>query len=713
MQLNRKSKGVILAVLSLILVGSAAAQKRPWTDMDPFRIRSIGNLQLSPAGDHVFFVVSGRSVPENRSHSMLYSMPTAGGTPVALTDANDPISSPHLSPDGKQIAFFASDKEGLGLWVMNADGSGRRKITPVERTNAYLAMPGNDISWSPDGKRIAYVGAGPRHYTNDPSPQNPPNGNEPMIVDRLLYKSIYYYSDLRRRQVFVTELATGYTRQITPNDTDYHAIAWSPDGDWIVATANLTGQDDYNSNDDLVLLSPAIRRSDTELNQGDNDSKAKHRAGIQLTNTVGPEYTPSWSPDGKQIAYLARVRDWRSKESDAEFPKIFVASVDTANPALISNPVDLTSALDKWISSFTWSRDGKRIYATAQDHGKIVLYAIDVATRKATPLIDERGQVSTFAQMMIEDHGQASSFATNSELLYVYTDFEYPPELYRANADGQERKKLTEFNAAMEQLDTIAPQHFEFASFDGTPVEGWIVPPRGARPGQKYPMVLEIHGGPHGQYGYTFAGIGKYERFSATGYAVAFMNPRGSSGYGQKFSDACVNDLGGGDYKDLMAGVDYILAHYPFVDGNRMGITGVSYGGYMSDWIITQTNRFKAAVPVSGISNLVSGYGITGNFLWPESDMTVRSYDDMDRLWAVSPLKYVKNAKTPTLFIHGVWDNMTTLNQAEEMFMAMKRMGQTAVMAIYPNEGHGVANQPAHTHDYYERSLKWFDQYLK
>ncbi|MCZ6776084.1 MAG: DPP IV N-terminal domain-containing protein, partial [Ignavibacteria bacterium] len=326
---NRLYYLALLSILTLMLVSSdcLAGKKREWQAEDSFKMKYIGELSVSPDDELLLFRVSTADLKENRYYSSIWVVPTKGGEPTPLTDIKGSVSSPRWSPDGSMIAFFSSDEDGLGLWAMNKDASGKRKLTALERSNVYLGWGdnvGNDLTWSPDGRKLAYTAAGPRHYSNDPSPQNPPNGNDVMVVDRLLFKGIYYYSDLRRTYVWVISVDGGVPEQISFGEYDYHSISWSPDGKRIASVSNRTGKDDFNANTDICLLSPI----------GEDL--------IQLTQTVGPEYQPIWSPDGSWIAYLGRMRDHRSKESDAELKKVFVIPVGSGSP------VDLTARLDRW-----------------------------------------------------------------------------------------------------------------------------------------------------------------------------------------------------------------------------------------------------------------------------------------------------------------------------------------------------------------------------
>ncbi len=640
-----------------------------------FKMKSIRDLEVSPDNEYLLFVISERNLNEGYYYSGIWILPVKGGEPKALSVLRGSVSNPKWSPDGKRIAYFASEKDEIGLWVMNRDGSARKKLTNLEKSNCYLGMRGNELCWSPDGKELAFNAAGPRYYSHNPSPQNPPTGNDVMVVERLLYKSFYYYSDLRRTYVYRISADGGVPKQISFGEYDYHSISWSPDGKRIACVSNRTGKDDYNANNDICLLST----------QG--------KEMIQLTHTIGPEYTPVWSPDGSKICYLGRVRDHRSKESDAEFYKVYVI------PAEGGNPLNLSAPLDQWCMSPSWSHDSKKIFFTAQNSGKVCLYVAPVEGGNVTPLIEDYGQVSSYA------------LRKNGDIFYVYQDFTHPAEIYRTNIDGLSKEKLTALNEKLvEEVEIIKSEKFTCRSFDGMQIEGWIMRPYNFKEGTKYAMILNIHGGPHAQYGYNISSFFQY--LAAKGYAIMFTNSRGSTGYGQKFSDGCVGDLGGGDYRDIMACVDYVIEKYDFVDPKRLGVTGGSYGGYLTNWIITHTDKFKAAVPVASISNLISDLGTDCNTDWFESDGGFMPFESYEKAWAMSPLKYIRNCQTPTLLIHGAWDFCCNLGQAEEMFTALKKLGVDTVLAIYPNEGHGI-RQPEHVVDYYKRALSWFDKYLR
>jgi dipeptidyl aminopeptidase/acylaminoacyl peptidase len=455
----------------------------------------------------------------------------------------------------------------------------------------------------------------------------------------------------------------------------------------------------------------------------------------QVTNTKGCEYEPAWSPDGKWIAYTATKRDVTTIDSVAEDTHVWIMSAGGDDRR------ELTASQDRRARNPRWRSDSHALYFSAGDRGQTLVYEAEVERGRVRPLFgaadqrrtaelnsEFRGSLDSTSPTTVDQHIQVTAFSIYNQLsrtelvagpnripiqlttvAAVISDPVHPGELWIGR--GNVLTRATSHNDAYRRSGSLSePEEYRFKSFDGTEIQGWLMKPLGWRADRKYPMILSIHGGPHGMYGYAFNPT--FQVYSAHGYAVLYLNPRGSNGYGQKFSDGTLNEWGGGDYRDLMAGVDEALQRYPWIDPNRLGVTGGSYGGFMTNWVITQTPRFKAAVSVASVSNLISFYSTSlyqdlihaefGGFPW----------DNYDLLWQWSPLRYVRQAQTPTMFIHGESDNDVHITQAEEMYMALKRRGVETVLVRYPREGHGL-REPRHRVDALERTLAWFDRFLK
>ena len=330
-----------------------------------------------------------------------------------------------------------------------------------------------------------------------------------------------------------------------------------------------------------------------------------------------------------------------------------------------------------------------------------MLYRVGADGRGLTAVVNTPGAVSAFSP------------AAGQTIGYAFTSPSAPAEVYVKQGDGAPRQ-MTRLNAALlAERDVAAAQPFDFKSFDGTPVQGFLTPPRGVDPGRKYPVILAIHGGPHGQQGPGF--VHKSQVYSAAGYAVVMVNYRGSSGYGQKFSDGTVNDQNGNEYKDVAAGLDYILSKTPYLDAERVGVEGGSYGGQLTNWAITQTTRFKSAVPSASISNLLSHAYLIWALDYPLVEWGGRHpwQEGMAaKLWERSALAHVARVKTPTMFIHGELDQDVPIQEAEQMYAALKQVGVETVLVRYPREGHGL-REPAHVVDAITRSLAWHGRFLQ
>ena len=715
MDLMRKAlaNGLLITLsISLFFPTVVPAQsRRPMSPADILRVANVGDAQLSPNGDWVVYTLStiegeqsvstlwlvraGERLPGNpptsRQPEQRRNWDTPRNPARPLLPAGWSATNPRWSPDGKNIAFLSTHDGQRGIWVAGPDRRVPRFVATVRDTNFFITYDGESFAWSPDSKTLAYISA-TEEIDREAVVESGKN-DDPRIVDRIQYKSRTSFSDNLRTHVWVADVDLPQPRQLTSGQLYDHALSFSPRGDEIVFLSNRELNPDANNNSDIfaVNLQGQVR---------------------QITDTAGCEYDPAWSPDGKWIAYTATSRDVTTIDSVAEDAHVWVTT-----PAG-DRRIELTEELDRRAREPRWSADSKSIFFLAGEHGRTLVYRTTPEGGKARALFDN--------QIAVQD--KSDDYFAFSNRLFQITSFSIaarnipvmvvtlstptrPVEVWEGDYAQEIWRPLSLHNSVIAQGSAlVSPEGLNFNSFDGTPIQGWLMKPIGWRPDRKYPLILSIHGGPHGMFGYSFNST--FQVYAARGYAVLYLNPRGSSGYGQKFSDGTLNEWGGGDYRDLMAGVDEALRRNSWIDANRLGVTGGSYGGFMTNWIITQTPRFKAAVSVASVSNLISFYSTSlyqdlihaefGGFPW----------DNYDLLWQWSPLRYVKQAQTPTLFIHGEQDNDVHITQAEEMYMALRRRGIETVLVRYPREGHGL-REPKHRVDALERTLAWFDRYLK
>ena len=660
----KRSLSVIALIVFLFTLPVAA--KRAVTVEDLFATKDIGEARLSPDGRSIVFTLSITDLAKNRSFATLWLVAAAGDKPVQLTTGEFGDATPRWSPDGKWIAFMSNRDGKAAIWVMELATKQMKMLAPVERSNFFHSKAGEMMCWSPDSKQVAFVAAEIPAVAES---------RDPLVISRIQYKTRTSFSDNLRLHIYTVSLEDQAVKQVTRGSYDEHSIAWSPDGKEIAFLTNRQADPDANFNYDIFTIEVAT---------------GKQR---RLTQTPGVEFQPVWSPDGNSLAYSATKRLVTTIDSIAEDSHIWVIKRDGTGAKEVS------AALDRRAGTPQWSPDGGTIYFTAGDRGRTLVYRVSATGDGAiTPIVDQNYQIGSFTIA-----GQTIAFTRSDELA--------PADLWSADLTGSQMKQLTAVNKELlEEWKLVKPAGFKFKSFDKIEVEGWLMAPLDFDPAKKHPLLLTIHGGPHGAYGYSFNLTNQL--YAAKGYAVLYINPRGSSGYGQKFSDGSVGNWGGGDYQDLMRGVEVTLANYKWIDPNRLGVMGGSYGGFMTNWVITQTDRFKAAVASASLSNLISFYGTSLYQDLIHTEFNGLPWNNYDLLWKYSPIRYVRNVRTPTLFIHGEVDNDVHITQAEEMYMALKRLGVESVLVRYPREGHGL-REPQHRLDQTNRVLAWFDKYVK
>jgi len=727
---NRAARvGVASAILALLTVTTLAQPRRLLTPQDILRVATVSDAQISPNGAWVVYTVSTTAddktintlwLASAGSGSVSYAAPITPGRRVPYVDWSElrtsptPLlasgwnaSTPRWSPDSSTIAFISNHDEQEGLWTVKVDRREPRFIAGIQSTNFFITYAGETYSWSPDSKRIAFISATPEAPEGSPARRS----DDPRVIDRIQYKSRTALSDNKRSHVWIVDVERLEPRQLTSGAFYDHAVSFSPRGDEIVFLSNHEADPDANNNSDIFAV----------------DIGGQVR---QITETKGCEYDPSWSPDGKWIAYTATKRDVTTIDSVAEDTHVWVI------PASGGAGRELGGELNRRERSPQWSSDSRSIFFLAGDKGyatifrvgldggrvsRFSLFVLDGELGGVFDLEDSKFHVDTNSVATLAQPFQITGFSvsrrggTNSEtsVPFVFTlgTALRPAEVWSGLGSSVPLRRLSAHNDGLvRSMRFVIPEEFTFSSFDGTPIQAWIMRPQGCREDRKCPLILSIHGGPHGSYGWSFNA--NFQAYTGRGFAVLYLNPRGSNGYGQKFSDGTINEWGGGDYKDLMMGVDESLKRYSWADGNRLGVTGGSYGGFMTNWVITQTPRFRAAVASASLSNLISFYSTSLYQDLVHVEFGGYPWDNFDLLWQWSPLRYVRQVQTPTLFLHGENDNDVHITQAEEMYMALKRRGVDSVLVRYPREGHGL-REPKHRVDALERTISWFEKYLK
>ena len=657
----------------------APATPRPITIDDFFQIRDVSQPELSPDGQWVSYAVRTKMLKEDKNEQRLWMISTHGGDAIPLTAEGVSSSHARWSPDGKLISFLSSRNGGKSqVWLLDRRGGEAVRLTET-------AQGVDDFEWSPDSTRLVLILRDPKPEDLEsakekdkpapaaaPKPKTPP----PFVIDRLQFKrDTVGYLDRRRTHLYVFNVSAKSTTQITSGDFDDSDPAWSPDGKSLAFTSNRSTPDADANHDTNIWVVAA-----------DNTDKGARLT--QITTNPGPDSSPAWSPDGKWIAYVTQLE-----------PRLFDYATHhlAISPAAGGGPNVLTLSLDRSIRRPRFSSDGKSIYFVAEDDGMQNLCRIAVTGGEITRPIGGRLAIATY------------SLGKDGSLAAQISTIDRPDEIFFLPNDAKEPTRLTRTNDALfSQLRLAQADYVHFKSKDGTSVAGYLYKPLDYAPGKRVPTLLNPHGGPVGQYTASFSHLAQL--YAANGYAVLLPNPRGSSGYGQKFCVAIFADWGNKDYQDDVAIVDYAVAQ-GIADPDKLGVGGWSYGGISTDFIIAQTTRFKAAISGAGVALIASFYG---------HDHYQRDYEiELGHPWEnkavwdkISPFYKVANITTPTLFMGGDIDWNVPILGSEQMYQAMKTLGRTTELVVYPGEYHGFT-VPSHLRDRLERYLAWYAHYVK
>jgi dipeptidyl aminopeptidase/acylaminoacyl peptidase len=659
----------ILLLPALIVSSVSAQSRRPLAVDDYFALKRVSDPRISPDGRWVAYTVSTTTLAEDKSETRIWMAPVGGGDPIPLTMKGTSASSPRWSPDGAWLGFTAARNEGEDqVWLLNRLGGEAEQLTEVKQ-----GVEG--FTWSPDGARLALL-------VKDPSPEQAGDSSwiglkaktpRPVVIDRLQFKRDYAgYLDRRRTHIFLLDVKSKKLTQLTSGDWDDGNPAFSPDGKWIAFASNRDSVDgSYNSDIWVVSTDDTTRGTSTR----------------RLTSEPGQDASPAWSPDGKWIAY-------RRQPSGQPIALIYDPDHLALIPAEGGTPRPLTATLDRNLSSPRFTADGQYVLGLLESSGDQHLVRVPVGGGAPVPVIDGNRVVSSY------------DLGPNGAIVALISEPALPNEVFVVESSGVRR--LTQTNRELlAQLDLVTPEELTAKSRDGTPVEYFLFRPRGAAAGTRHPTLLRIHGGPVSQYDKSFNFDAQL--FAASGYAVVMANPRGSSGYGARYARAIFADWGNKDFEDVMAAVDHAVQQ-GVADPERLAVGGWSYGGILTNYVITKSARFKAAISGASEALYTSNYGHDHyQYLWEiELGLPWRNQKAWDR---ISPFWSVEKIVTPTLWIGGAVDWNVPIINSEQMYQAMKRLGRTTELVVYPGQHHGIS-KPSYVKDRYLRYLAWYARFL-
>jgi len=659
------------------------AAKHPITFEDMIKMHRISEPQISPDGKWVAYTVATPDLDANRNVTDIWMVSTSGGAPTQLTRSGHD-SSPVWSPDGKSIAFLSSRSGEAQVYLLSLEGGEAQRLTKLS-TGADL------VKWSPDGKTIAFTSSVYPDCQDDECNKKRDEEKEKdkvkaHVAEHLLYRHWTHWNEGKRSHLFVIPTdGSAAPRDLTPG-ADYDVppdqrggpsdINFSPDSKEICFTAVTDKMEAISTNGDLFTVPVA---------GGENK---------RITTQPGFDGEPVYSPDGKYIAYHAQL----TREYESDRWRVMLYDRETGKTE------NLTEGFDRSADELAWSADSKSIYFTAEN-----------ATQK--PLYEMAARPGGEPKKILADtyNASLSLSSTGKIMAFERTSLTMPAEVFTASSDGSGVRQLTHHNDTILATLEMNPQEtFWFDGAEGTKIEAMLIRPPNFDANKKYPLLVLLHGGPQTMWSNAWGYRWNEEVFSAPGYVTLMINRRGSTGYGQKFTDEITNDWGGKAYVDVMDGVDYALKKYPFIDGTRMAAAGGSYGGYMADWIATHNPRFKAIISHAGVYDKVAMYA-TDELWFEEHDMQGAPWSNPESYHKWAPVTYAGELgkfKTPTLVICGERDYRVPYTQSVEFFNALQRQGVPSKLVVFPDEGHWIL-KPQNAQFWYKTFFDWLALYLR
>ncbi|MEO5720678.1 MAG: S9 family peptidase [Chthoniobacterales bacterium] len=663
---------------------STAGGKRPFTFEDMMKLQRLSEPVPSPDGKWIVFSATDVDLAENTKKTHLWIVPAAGGDSRRLnTESENEEERPRFSPDGTKLIFTSKATDPTQIWLRNFDGNAGA-LTGAAHQLTDISTGADGGIWSPDGKNIVFVSAVYPECKDDACNKKRDEALKKSkvtakVFDKLLYRHWNAFTEFKRSHLFVIAAEGQATaRNLAPGDQDvppFHLggqdmYAISPDGREVAYTSNIDEVEATSTNNEIFLVPMA------------------GGAAKKISTSPGNDSTPLYSPDGKWLAWKSMAR----AGFEADKSRLFV--YDRAG----GKTRDASETWDRSTGSLTWAPDSKTIYLTAEDRGEAPIYALALDGKQPEEL----------ARLHADDLALAGTF-----LYFSRASIEAPSEIWRLDlAQKAEPAAVTRVNDSL--LQTIATQPLEpftFKGAKGEEVQGFLVKPPNFDAQQKYPLKFLIHGGPQGAWGNSWTYRWNAQLFAATGnYVVVMINFHGSTGYGQAFTDSISGDWGGAPYEDLMKGLDYLEKTYPFIDKTREAALGASYGGYMANWVLGHTDRFKAIVSHDGVFNTESAYGTTEELWFNEWEFKGPPWKNRELYRKFSPHLFAENFKTPTLVIHGQLDYRLDVAEGFQLFTTLQRLGVPSKMLYFSDEGHWV-NKPQNSQLWYKTVSDWVEQW--
>jgi dipeptidyl aminopeptidase/acylaminoacyl peptidase len=677
-------RGAVL-VLWLAPIGSVKAQtaaKHGLTFDDLIKLHRISAPEVSRDGKWVVYAISTPDMEANRGASNIWIVSTAGGDAIQVSQSGHD-SAPSWSPDGKTLAFLSSRDGGSQVYLLSMDGGEAKKLT-------QLSTGADIFKWSPDGKSIAftssvYVDCKDDACNTKRDEEKEKSKVKARIYDHLLFRHWDHWSEGKRSHLFVMAVDGGAPAHDLVPSADYDIppdersgpgdINFSPDSKEICFTAVTDKVEAISTNGDLFLVPAA----GGELKR--------------ITKNQGFDGNPVYSPDGQYIAYHAQLT--AGYEADRWQIMLYDRKSEKTE--------NLSAGFDRSAEALAWSPDSKTLYFAAENETLQPIYSVE-ARAGATP------------KKLLDGFNAAFSFSGDGKtLVSERTSLTLPGELFVGNGEGSGLKQLTHANdAILANVEMNAPETFWFEGAEGTKVQAMLIKPPGFLPTKKYPMLVVLHGGPQTMWSNAWGYRWNSQVFSGAGYVTLMINRRGSTGYGQKFTDEITNDWGGRAYVDVMKGVDASIVKFPFIDKTKLAAAGGSYGGYMADWLATHTDRFKAIISHAGVYDKFSMYA-TEELWFEEHDMQGTPWTAAENYKKWSPSAYAADLgkyKTPTLVIAGERDYRVPYTQSIELFNALQRQGVPSKLMVFPDEGHWIL-KPQNSQLWYKTFLDWLGMYVK